>query len=101
MRSTEGPISRRRFLQMAAGAGFAAATPRKLFAQYRYLEPVRVDNPLAGYPDRDWERLYRDIFHHDKTFVFLCCPNDTHNCLLKAFVKNDIVVRIEPTYGYG
>ena len=40
--------------------------------------------------------MYRDIFRHDKTFVFLCCPNDTHNCLLNAFVKNNVVVRIEP-----
>ncbi len=95
-------LSRRRFLQMASAAGFGAlATPAALFAQYRYLAPVRVENPLADYPSRDWERIYRDIFRTDKSFVFLCCPNDTHNCLLTAFVKNNVVVRIEPTYGYG
>ena len=93
---------RRRFLKMASAAGFGAlAAPSALFAQYRYLAPVKVDNPLAHYPARDWERVYRDIFRTDKSFVFLCCPNDTHNCLLNAHVKNDIVVRIEPTYGYG
>ncbi|MGQ0662052.1 MAG: molybdopterin-dependent oxidoreductase [Pseudomonadota bacterium] len=95
-------VSRRRFLEIAGAAGFGAlATPRALFAQYRYLEPVSVANPLTHYPNRDWERLYRDIYRHDRTFVFLCCPNDTHNCLLNAFVKNNVVVRIEPTYGYG
>jgi nitrate reductase alpha subunit len=62
---------------------------------------VSVKNPLADYPDRDWERIYRDIFRHDGSFVFMCCPNDTHNCLLNAIVKNNIVVRVEPTYGYG
>lgn len=94
--------SRRRFLRMASAAGFGAAfTPAELFAQYRYLAPVKVDNPLAHYPSRDWERIYRDIYRTDKSFVFLCCPNDTHNCLLNAHVKNDVVVRIEPTYGYG
>jgi len=94
--------SRRRFLQLAGAAGFGAMfAPRDLFAQYRYLAPVRVDNPLADYPSRDWERIYRDIYRADKSFVFLCCPNDTHNCLLNAFVKNNVVVRIEPTYGYG
>ena len=95
-------FSRRRFLQMAGAAGFGALTNSKdLFAQYRYLSPVAVPNPLAAYPNRDWERMYRDIFRHDRSFVFLCCPNDTHNCLLNAFVKNNVVVRIEPTYGYG
>jgi len=94
--------SRRRFLRMAGAAGFGAVfTPAELFAQYRYLAPVSVPNPLAQYPSRDWERIYRDIFRTDKSFVFLCCPNDTHNCLLNAHVKNNVVVRIEPTYGYG
>jgi nitrate reductase alpha subunit len=95
-------FSRRQFLAMASAVGMGTLlNPRALFAQYRHLGPVSVVNPLADYPNRDWERLYRDIFRHDKTFVFMCCPNDTHNCLLNAFVKNNIVVRIEPTYGYG
>ncbi len=95
-------ISRRKFLQMAGAAGFGAVTaPIDVFAANRYLAPVRVDNPLKDYPDRDWERAYRDIFRHDRSFVFMCCPNDTHNCLLNAFVKNNVIVRIEPTYGYG
>ncbi len=95
-------LSRRRFLKMAGAAGFGAlASPADLFAQYRYLAPVAVANPLASYPNRDWERMYRDIYRHDRTFVFMCCPNDTHNCLLNAYVKNNVVVRIEPTYGYG
>lgn len=93
---------RRRFLKMAGTAGFGAIfTPAELFAQFRYLAPVAVPNPLAAYPSRDWERMYRDIYRTDKSFVFLCCPNDTHNCLLNAYVKNNVVVRIEPTYGYG
>ncbi|MBI4635049.1 MAG: molybdopterin-dependent oxidoreductase [Candidatus Rokubacteria bacterium] len=95
-------MDRRRFLQMAAMAGLGAvANPGDLFAQYRVLAPVRVGNPLEEYPNRDWERIYRDIFRHDRTFTFLCAPNDTHNCLLRGFVKNNVLVRIEPTYGYG
>ncbi len=94
--------SRRHFLQLAGVAGFGAlASPADLFAQYRYLAPVSVANPLKDYPSRDWERIYRDIYRTDKSFVFLCCPNDTHNCLLNAHVKNNVIVRIEPTYGYG
>lgn len=95
-------ISRRRFLELAAAAGLGVVSePRQLLAQYGFLDPVVVANPLAGYPVRGWERVYRDIFRTDGSFVFLCCPNATHNCLLRAFVKNDVVVRIEPTYGYG
>ncbi|HYA20976.1 MAG TPA: molybdopterin-dependent oxidoreductase, partial [Burkholderiales bacterium] len=102
MKASPTRISRRRFLQMAGAVGFGAlANPGELFAQYRYLAPVAVPNPLAAYPNRDWERMYRDIYRVDKTFVFLCSPNDTHNCLLEAFVKNNVVVRIQPTYGYG
>jgi nitrate reductase / nitrite oxidoreductase, alpha subunit len=101
--SRNGPAaSRRRFLKMAAAAGFGSvAAPKELLAQYRYLAPVSVGNPLAAYPSREWERMYRDIYRTDRNFVFLCCPNDTHNCLLNAYVKNNVVVRIEPTYGYG
>ena len=95
-------MNRRRFLKLAAAAGLGvAAKPEDLLAQLRFLDPVRVPNPLLHYPNRDWERIYRDIFRHDRTFTFLCAPNDTHNCLLKGFLKNNVLVRIEPTYGYG
>jgi nitrate reductase alpha subunit len=95
-------MQRRRFLKLAAVAGLGTvATPDDLLAQLRFLDPVRVPNPLQQYPHRDWERIYRDIFRHDRTFTFLCAPNDTHNCLLRGFVKNNVMVRIEPTYGYG
>src|SRR5262245_21286331 len=101
-RPQEDAMDRRRFLQMAALAGLGTvADPGELLAQYRFLDPVRVPNPLQQYPNRDWERIYRDIFRHDRTFVFLCAPNDTHNCLLRGFVKNNVMVRIEPTYGYA
>ncbi|MBF0134790.1 MAG: molybdopterin-dependent oxidoreductase [Magnetococcus sp. DMHC-1] len=102
MSSETNQLSRRRFLQAVGVAGLGTlAVPGEVMAGFRYLSPVQVENPLAAYPNRDWERIYRDIFRHDKTFVFMCCPNDTHNCLLNAFVKNDVIVRIEPTYGYG
>jgi nitrate reductase / nitrite oxidoreductase, alpha subunit len=95
-------MDRRRFLQLAAMAGLGVAVnPADLFAQFRVLAPVRVPNPLADYPSRDWEHIYRDIYRIDRTFTFLCAPNDTHNCLLRGFVKNNVLVRIEPTYGYG
>ncbi len=95
-------MQRREFLRLAAIAGLGAvAAPEELFAQYRFLAPVKVANPTQVYPNRDWERLYRDIYRTDRSFTFLCAPNDTHNCLLRGFVKNNVLVRIEPTYGYA
>ena len=78
-------MNRRQFLRMAALAGLGTvAAPDDLFAQYRFLAPVKVGNPLLDYPNRDWERIYRDIYRTDRTFTFLCAPNATHNCLLRG-----------------
>ncbi len=93
--------TRRHFLRQAAVAATVAGTSGAWADTLRFLAPMRIDNPLAAYPNRDWEEAYRNIFKSDSTFTFLCAPNDTHNCLLKAYVKNGVVTRIGPTYGYG
>jgi nitrate reductase / nitrite oxidoreductase, alpha subunit len=94
-------LTRRRFLTLAGAAGFGTLmSATDLFASFRQIVAVAVPNPLEAYPNRGWERIYRSLYHTDGSYVFLCAPNDTHNCLLRAFVKNDVVVRIEPTYGY-
>ncbi len=97
-------MRRRSFLARAAALGAASAladlsvlAPRRLEA----TEPVSIGDPFQVYPDREWERTYRDLFAVDSTFVFTCAPNDTHDCLLRASVKNGVIVNINPTYGYG
>ena len=95
---SDGRFSRRSFLRGAAAAGLAALARDGLALQGF---TTTVENPLAHYPNRGWERIYRDVARHDSTFSFLCAPNDTHNCLLTAYVRNGVVVRIGPTYGYG
>ena len=92
---------RRKFLKGMAVVGALASSRTVFGAPIRYFKPTHVDNPLAHYPNRDWEKTYRNIFSYDSSFVFLCAPNDTHNCLLKAYVKNGVVARIGPSYGYG
>ncbi len=89
-------IRRRDFLAMLSAAGFSGfvASVRDGWA----LEAI--SNPLATYPNRGWERVYRDLFRYDSTFTFLCAPNDTHNCLLTAYVRNGVVTRIGPTMRY-
>ncbi|RMD58142.1 MAG: molybdopterin oxidoreductase [Nitrospirae bacterium] len=91
-------FSRREFLKwsLAGVAGMAMSSPK-----LAYLMPVSVENPLESYPDRNWEKLYRDKYRFDSIYHFTCAPNDTHNCLLRAYVRNGIVVRIGPTYGFG
>ncbi|MCC7012505.1 MAG: molybdopterin-dependent oxidoreductase [Planctomycetes bacterium] len=90
-------LSRRQFLEAARTAGFAAFVGSTTRA-WGLDDP---GNPLGHYPDRDWERAYRDLFRHDSTFHFTCAPNDTHNCLIKGFVRDGIVTRIGPSMRYG
>jgi nitrate reductase alpha subunit len=90
-------IPRREFLEMISALGFGAlaGTAREAWG----LDGV--SNPLASYPDRNWERAYRDLWNYDSKFTFLCAPNDTHNCILNAYVRQGIVTRIGPTMRYG
>jgi nitrate reductase / nitrite oxidoreductase, alpha subunit len=90
-------FSRRRFLQNATAAGFGAF----LASANRAWGLDSITNPLATYPDRNWERAYRDLWKYDSTYTFLCAPNDTHNCLLTAYVRDGVVTRIGPSMGYG
>ncbi|MBW7863291.1 MAG: molybdopterin-dependent oxidoreductase [Candidatus Hydrogenedens sp.] len=96
-KETRGESTRREFLRQSAALGFAAFVSQG--ARAWGLDTAA--NPLDNYPDRDWEKVYRDLFQHDSTFTFLCAPNDTHNCLLTAYMKNGILTRISPTYRYG
>lgn len=93
-------MTRRSFLRIAGGAGLVMIA-ESAFSATMFLKPVGVENPIAFYPDREWEKVYRNMFKMDSEFTFLCVPNDTHNCLLRAHVKNDVVVRISPSYGFG
>jgi nitrate reductase alpha subunit len=93
-------ITRREFLKISAATIAGLALSKPLLASLKFI-PVEIDDPLAYYPERDWEKIYRDQFSYDFHFHFLCAPNDTHNCLLRAYVKNGVITRIGPSYGYG
>jgi len=91
-------VSRRRFLKtcLAGGGGVLLASGPRLWA----FDAVRVQNPLGAYPDRGWEKLYLDQYRYDTTFPWVCAPNDTHMCRLRAFVRNGVIVRSEQNYGH-
>ena len=105
---TRKTFSRRQVLRGGAavvGAVAGADALGRLGAQPlfegRALTPVvRIDNPLEYYPDRDWEQVYRDQYAYDRSFTYICAPNDTHMCRVKAFVRNGIVTRLEQNYDY-
>ena len=92
-------ITRRHFVKLSLASLGTAMMQKPLLHAFDFLS--EIDNPLQFYPSRDWERIYRNQFKHDSEYHFLCAPNDTHNCLLKAFVKNGVITRIGPSYGYG
>jgi nitrate reductase alpha subunit len=90
-------MTRRQFLEAASALGFGAFVASATGA----WGLDAVENPLARYPDRGWEEAYRDLWRHDARFTFLCAPNDTHNCILNAYVRSGVVTRIGPTMRYG
>ncbi len=90
-------ISRREFMARISAAGFGALVASTTNAWG--LEAIT--NPLAVYPNRDWEKVYRDLWEYDSRYTFTCAPNDTHNCLLNAHVRQGVITRIGPTMKYG
>lgn len=98
-------VDRRQFLKLvgsaAAGALLARYIPDIVFSSSK-AELIDKDlNPLDVYPNRDWEQVYRDLYSTDSSYIFLCAPNDTHGCLLRAHVKNGVVKYADPSFGYG
>jgi nitrate reductase alpha subunit len=91
-------VPRRTFLQWLGGG--AAGSLLQWETACTFLRPVEEGNPLARRVSRDWERIYRDQYHYDSSFDWVCSPNDTHACRVRAYVRNGIVVRSGETYNY-
>jgi nitrate reductase / nitrite oxidoreductase, alpha subunit len=91
-------ISRREFLKLSGAGALGLAFTR---LELQLLDPVDVPNPLSFYPQRDWETIYRDQYSYDSSFTYVCSPNDTHACRLRAFVRNGIILRSETNYDVG
>jgi nitrate reductase alpha subunit len=92
--------TRRQFLTWAgaAGAAYGVLGDRLVL---RSFEPLQdIGNPLDHYPARDWEKVYRDQYAYDSTFTWVCSPNDTHACRVKAYVRNGVITRLGNDYSY-
>ncbi|HHT9125998.1 MAG TPA: molybdopterin-dependent oxidoreductase [Candidatus Brocadiia bacterium] len=92
-------FTRRTFLQIAGVTGAALTTiPRRALALHALKPAVEVSNPLDSYPDRAWEGVYRDQYRYDRSATYVCSPNDTHQCRVRAFIRNGVIVRVEQDY---
>jgi nitrate reductase alpha subunit len=86
---------------LKASAGVVAAVAvTSIVGRLNFFEAIGegIDNPLEFYPTRDWEKVYRDQYRYDSSFTYVCSPNDTHACRLRAFVRNGVVIRMEQNY---
>jgi len=89
-------VSRRRFIGVVGASSIAAfAWPSALGG---LIPVIGVENPLMSYPKRDWEHMYRDQYRYDRSFTWVCAPNDTHMCRMKGFVRNGVMIRSEQNY---
>jgi nitrate reductase alpha subunit len=96
--SEDTGVPRRQFLQFLGAS--AAGTVLALEHGCAFLRPTADDNPLSRRVARDWEKIYHDQYRYDSTFDWVCSPNDTHACRVRAYVRNGIVVRAGATYDY-
>lgn len=87
-------LTRRSFLWVLGGSVAAG----RCLAMNTLVPVTEVGNPLAAYPDRSWEKAYHDQYRYDSTFTWVCSPNCTHECRLRGFVRNGVVLRSEQMY---
>ncbi len=91
-------MNRRGFLKLG-GATAAGSAAFYFGTRMAFLQSAPgITNPLAAYPSRGWEKVYRDQYAYDSSFTFVCAPNCTHNCRLRAFVRNGVAIRVEQNY---
>ncbi len=98
---TARELTRRQFLGSLGAAGATGMLALWSFKCVGRSGPVEVVNPLAYYPARDWETTYRDQYRYDRSFTWVCAPNDTHMCRLRGFIRNGVLVRSEQNYDHG
>jgi nitrate reductase alpha subunit len=95
-------FNRRQFLQLLSALGVTGGIVGNAGAGVLTSLAVipDIENPLKYYPDRGWEKVYLDQYKYDDTFTWVCAPNDTHMCRMRAFVRNGVFIRSEQNYDH-
>ncbi|MFN7972612.1 MAG: molybdopterin-dependent oxidoreductase [Acidobacteriota bacterium] len=93
------PLTRRTFLELSATTSASLAIAgRRSFAFASLAPTVEVENPLSVYPNRGWEKVYLDQYRYDATSTWVCSPNCTHECRMRGFLRNGVLIRSEQNY---
>jgi len=93
-------MSRRKFLKVTGAAGAGTWLALNDVHLWAFEQVQDIENPLKHYPDRDWEKVYRDQYRYDDTYSWVCSPNDTHACRCMAYTRNGITIRLGSEYNY-
>ncbi|MBT6981867.1 MAG: molybdopterin-dependent oxidoreductase, partial [Candidatus Marinimicrobia bacterium] len=92
-------ISRRDFLKAGTAGLGAAGLLWSMPGSMYFLKGIPdIENPLTHYPNRGWEKVYRNQYKFDDSFTFICSPNCTHECRLRGFKRNGVMIRTEQNY---
>jgi nitrate reductase alpha subunit len=100
MAALAGDVSRRRFIQVGTLAGLAGlvmAGPAE--GALEAFDIFDLD-PLATYPYRGWESLYRRQFTWDRVVRSTHSANCTGSCSWKVYVKDGVMLREEQAGDY-
>jgi len=79
-------MTRSRFLQLVGAGSAGVVVVGAELGGLRWLAPRQdAGNLLMFYPERGWESVYRDQYRYDRSFTWVCAPNDTHMCRMRLF----------------
>ncbi|MCC6546605.1 molybdopterin-dependent oxidoreductase [Candidatus Sumerlaeota bacterium] len=97
-RTDDIALTRRNFIKILGVGGISLLGWQQGLGGLTALDSIA--NPLEYYPSRDWEKVYLDQYHFDSSFTWICAPNDTHMCRMRAFVRNGVMIRAEQNYDH-
>jgi len=93
-------LSRRQFLKVSAGTVAAVAVADQVLALTALQPVIEVGNPLGDYRIGPGSGSITTSIGTIRPFTWVCSPNDTHACRIRAFVRNGVVMRVEQNYDH-
>ena len=98
---TDADVARRDFLKGLGVATAVGATGTAVGQEFFQMDGLQVvDDPIGGYPYRDWEDLYRDEWDWDTIARSTHSVNCTGSCSWDVYVKDGQVWREEQSWDF-